>query len=317
MRSRFLGILVGAALALSACGDDPGGTLRIYTSVTQETLDAVVAGYQGSYPGVEVEVFRAPTGELTARIAAEQREGGLTADVLWLTDPLSMGQYAADGLLLAWAPAGLEAVPEEFRTDSSWGTRVLTMVAVHGLDVPAPASWEDLTGPAYAAGVAIPDPGFAGSALGALGWFALDPGYGFDFYRRLATNGAVQVPSPGEVVTGVAEGRFAAGITLESSARDAIAKGSPIAIARPAPGAIGIYSPIAVVAGGAGEAAARDFVEHVLSVAGQEAIASTGWRPIREDVAWDRSGGLVYPDWNRVVELRDQLLNEYLVVFGG
>jgi len=317
MRTRFLVSVAVAAVVFSACGGDTAETLRVFTSVTQDTVDAVVAGYEQSHPGVTVEVFRAPTGELTARIAAEQREGGLTADVLWLTDPLSMGQYAADGLLLAWDPEGSAAVPGAFRTDTAWGTRVLTMVAIHGLDVPAPTSWADLAGPDYAGGVAIPDPGFAGSALGALGWFALADGYGFDYYRDLAANGAVQVPSPGDVVAGVAEGRFRAGMTLESSAASAIEKGSPIAIVRPAPGAIGNYSPIAVVAGGDGESAARDFVEHVLSVEGQEAIASTGWRPVREEVAWDRSGGLVFPDWDQVVDRRDELLDTYLVIFGG
>ena len=308
---------MGAALAVAACGASEEGTLRIYTSVTQDTVDAVLVGFEESHPGLDVEVFRAPTGELTARIAAERRDGGLSADVLWMTDPLSMGQYETDGLLLAWEPEGLDAVPEEFRTATSWGTRVLTMVAIYGLDVPAPAAWVNLTDPAYAGGVAIPDPGFAGSALGALGWFALDEGYGFDFYEGLAANGATQVPSPGEVVTGVAEGRFLAGMTLEFSARSAIEKGSPIAIARPDPGAIGIYSPIAVVAGADGESAARDFVEHVLTIEVQEAIAATGWRPVREDVAWDRSGGLVFPDWAQVVDLRNELLDTYLVVFGG
>jgi iron(III) transport system substrate-binding protein len=289
----------------------------VYTSVTQGTVDAVVAGFEIRYPDVDVEVFRAPTGELTARIASEQREGGLSADIIWLTDPLSMQQYDADGLLLAWDPDGFEAVPGGFRTDSFWGTRLLTMVVVHGIDVPEPATWADLATEVYADGVAIPDPGFAGSALGALGWFALDDEYGFAFYEALAANGAVQVPSPGEVVSGVAEGRFTAGMTLEFSARNAIEKGSPIAIARPGPGAIGIYSPIAVVAGSTGESLGRDFVEYVIGTEAQEAIASTGWRPVREDVAWDRDGGLVLPDWSLVFDRRDELLDTYAVVFGG
>jgi iron(III) transport system substrate-binding protein len=182
--------------------------------------------------------------------------------------------------------------------------------------VAPPASWADLAGEAYAGGVAVPDPGFAGSALGALGWFALADGYGFDFYADLAANGAVQVASPGEVVAGVAEGRFTAGMTLEFSARNALDKGSPVAIARPEPGAIGIYSPIGVVAGRS-EAAARDFVEWALGVEAQEAIAATGWRPVRDDVAWDRGGGLVVPDWAQVFDRRGELLDTYDVVFGG
>jgi len=311
----LLGFLVVVAAACG--GDDDSGTLRIYTSVTQGTVDAVVDGFRAGNPDVEVEVFRAPTGELAARTAAEQREGGISADVLWMTDPLSVQQYDADGLLLAWQPAGVDAVPEDFRSDTFWGTRVLSMVVVHGTDVPAPDSWADLAGPAYAGGVAVPDPGFAGSALGALGFFALDADYGFDFYEALVANGAVQVPSPGEVVSGVAEGRFLAGMTLEFSARGAIDKGSPIVMTRPSPGAVGIYSPIAVVAGSDGEALARDFVEYVLSVEAQQAIAATGWRPVRDDVEWDRSGGIVFPDWPEVFDRRAELLDAYYVVFGG
>jgi iron(III) transport system substrate-binding protein len=316
MRFSISVLVIGLTVMTTACGGDDGSdALRVYTSVTQGTVDAVVAGFGERHPGVRVEVFRAPTGEVTARIAAERREGGVQADVLWLSDPISMQQYALDGLLDRWDPAGAEAVPAEFRTETYWGTRVLTMVVVHGADVPAPATWLDLAGPDYQGGVAIPDPGFAGSALGALGFFALDPVHGIGFYESLAAGGAVQVPSPGDVVAGVAEGRYAAGMTLEFSARNAIDKGSPVAIARPAPGGVAIFSPIAVVEG-SGDAG-RDFVEYVLTVEAQEAIAGTGWRPVREDVAWDRSGEEVVPDWPQVVDRRDELLAAYRSIFGG
>jgi len=97
----------------------------------------------------------------------------------------------------------------------------------------------------------------------------------------------------------------------------AMEKGSPISIARPHPGAIGISSPVAVVAGSAGEASARDFVEYLLTVEAQEAIAATGWRPVREDVPWDRSGGIVLPDWAQVYDRRLELLDDYSAVIGG
>ncbi len=38
------------------------GVLRLYTTVTEDTVDAVVRGYEQAHPGVDVEVFRAPTG---------------------------------------------------------------------------------------------------------------------------------------------------------------------------------------------------------------------------------------------------------------
>jgi iron(III) transport system substrate-binding protein len=295
----------------------PGGIL-VYTSVTQDTIDAVVGGFKSANPGVPVSVFRAPTGELAGRMAAEQREGRIRADVLWLTDPLSIQAYAAQNLLLRWMPSQASALKPAYAADSYWGTRLLNMVIVRQSSLtPAPASWHDLTSDAYKGAVAIPNPGFAGSAFGALGYFALDPGFGPDFYRALKANGAVQLNSPDDIVTGVAQGKYKVGMTLESSANAAIKKGSPVAIVWPQPGAIAIYSPIAVLAASTNPDGAKAFLEFVLSGPGQAAIAALGWQPIRSDVRGPVPGGpQVSPDWAAAFARRDQLLADYRAIFG-
>lgn len=339
-RGRPLAVLLalGAALALAAaaCGEDdpqatgdgdddtrteePSGTLRVYTSVTQETVDAVVDAFAEENPNVEFDVFRAPTGQLDTRIQTEQRQEGIRADVLWLTDPLSMFGYDEQGLLRGdWRPDGADDVPEEFQSENFWGTRVLHMVAVHHEDVPAPGSWDDLTGDDYDQ-VAIPDPGFAGSAFGALGYFALNEDFGLGFYEDLAAAGGTQVQSPGEVVTGVAEGRFDAGMTLDFTVRNAIEDGSPVDRAWPEPGAVAMYSPIAVVDGSEQPDLAQSFTEFVLTEPAQEAIADTGWEPTLPEVEGPQppeGAETVTPDWPAAFERQDELLDEYRTRFGG
>jgi len=314
-RAIAIAAVVLAAAGLAGCGGGNGGVV-VYTSVTQDTVDLLVSGFTGRNPDTTVDVFRAPTGEIAARIAAEVREGGLQADVLWLTDPLSMQQYEADGLLQTWDPAGAEGIPEAFRTPASWGTRVLNLVIVHrpGLE-PAIRTWDDLVRAAGEGGVALPDPGFAGSAFAALGYFALTDGYGMDFYRRLHDAGAVQVAAPGDVVTGVAEGQYAAGITLDFTARTALDKGSPITIVWPDPGAIALHSPIATAKDAGGDGAA--FVQYVLSEEGQSLVASSGWQPARPDVPWEVGGPQVTLDWRLAFDRQEELLGEYRAIFGG
>ncbi len=300
----------------------PSGTIRLYTSITQDLIDALLASFAEAQPDVEVELFRAPTGELNARLAAEQREGGIQADVLWLSDPLSLQQYAGQDLLAPVEASEAAAIPEEYRTDDFIGVSVLEVVIVHaaGLD-PAPTSWQDLADPAYRDAVAIPDPGFAGSAFGALAWFAQAEGYGTEYYQDLADNGAVQVQAPGEVITGVAEGRFQAGMTIAFSAREAIADGSPLEIVRPDPGAIAVYSPVGVFASSANPDAAGAFVDHILSVEGQQVLADLDRDPIRTDVDGPSVGGeaddRVAPDWEAVFDRQSELLEEYRAAFGG
>ena len=302
-----------------ASGSGPAGTIRLYTSVTQDTVDAVLAAFGEAYPSVTVDLFRAPTGEVDARIAAERREGRILADVLWATDPLSVQQYDADGLLSEWQPANAAEVPEAYRQERFWGTRLLNVVIVAHEDVrPPPTGWDDLSDAAYHDGVALADPGFAGSALGTMAYFALTDAYGFDYLRALADNGAVQVQSVGDVISGVAEGQFAAGMSLDKSVRDAVAAGSPIRLVWPEPAAITIYSPIAVLEGTANAPAAEAFADFVLGVEAQEAIAVTGWQPVRADVPWPHAGGgVVQPDWSAAFARRDELLDAYRAIFGG
>lgn len=324
-------------LAAAACGDpevadgpdggengNGGGTtegdvtLRLYTTVTQDTVDAVTAAFQDANPDVSLEVFRAPTAEFNARVATEREEGEIRADVFWLTDPLSMQPFADQGLLREWTPDGADAVDEAFRTDTFWGTRLLNLVIVARDDLDqTPQSWQDLAGHDFADPVGMPDPGFAGSAFGALGFFALDDDFGFEFYETLVDSGMTQVDAPGEVVAGVAEGRFSAGMTLDRMAREAVEEGSPVEMVWPEPGAIAVYSPIAVLDATEQVDEAEAFAEYVLTVEAQNLIAETGWQPTHPDADWPHeTGPTVSPDWSEGFERQDELLEEYRAITG-
>ncbi|MBA3236297.1 MAG: extracellular solute-binding protein, partial [Chloroflexi bacterium] len=182
------------AVPQSAAPTAADSSITLYTSVTQNTVDAVVSLWTAANPGFTVEVFRAPTAEVAARIATDLQSGGIQADVLWMTDPLSIQAYADQGLLQAWDPPNAATIDPQYRTSTYFGTRLLNMVMVKGADVtPGPADWADLTSPEYKDAVAMPDPGFAGSAYAALGYFSQAEGYGTDFYQALKDNGTIQV----------------------------------------------------------------------------------------------------------------------------
>jgi len=331
--SRPVSRLAVAALLLAAvaCDSTPsdsgtaGGTVpptfTLYTSVTQNTVDAVVAGFTAAHPGAKVDVFRATTGALNARIAADQRSGGLRADVMWGTDPLSMQAFADQGLLRPWPLPDQPDVPAEFKTTHFWGTRLLYLVMVSGASVaPQPADWADLTDPAYRGAVALPDPAAAGSAFAALGYFSQAPGFGIDFYRRLKANGAAQVSTPAEVVTAVAQGRHKVGVTLDFEARKAVTQGAPVKLVWPTDGAIAVYSPIAVTAPAKQATAAQAFLSYVLSRDGQAKIGASGWQPVLPGVEGPpkpAGAAVVHPDWTALFGKQRELLQQHQAIFGG
>jgi len=331
--------LLATTLAATACGSSPAtsqatGTaaankatskatqITLYTSVTQNTVTAVLDGFEKLNPSIKVSVFRATTGQLNARIAADQHSGGLRADVIWGTDPLSMESYAQQGLFQPWPLPNIPGVPSRDKTTYFWGTRELYLVIVahKGLQ-PMPATWSELTHASYQGKIALPDPAAAGSAFAALGYFDTAPGFGMSFYRALKANGAVQVGTIPEVVTDVAEGRYQLGITLDSQVRAAVKQGSPVVLVWPSDGAISLYSPIAETVAPQQTAgpAAQALIRYVLSEPGQTAIGKTGWQPVLPGVPGPaRPAGAteVYPAWTALFGRQNQVLQQYQAIFG-
>ena len=326
-RTTWMAGLALVSLVGAACGDNASGraarastTLTLYTCVTDATQKAVVAGFTRTHPGVTVQVFRAPTGQLNARVAGDVRSGGLRADVVWACDPLTMQGYVRQRLVGGWTPPNASDLPAAYRTTDAVGAALLYVVAVHRHGTPAPASWADLTGPAYRNAVALPDPAFAASALGAVGWFVQTPALGPGFLRALHANGAVTVKTPDDVTTGVAQGIYKAGVTISSSANAAKKAGSPLDVVWPRPGAIAVWGPVAVSRTSAHPSAARALVEYVVSEPGQRALASTGAYPTRPGVPGPplpAGASVVSPDWSALAGRTAALLAGYRAALGG
>jgi iron(III) transport system substrate-binding protein len=331
-RRRSVPLVLGTVglLTLAACGADssagagaedepPAASLTLYTCLSDESIQPVIEAFEGRDDGGSVDLFRAPTGELNARVAADARSGGLQADVIWGCDPLTVQAYVDQDLVGGWTPPEADAIPGEFRTDDYVGAHLLYMVAVHRTEVPAPEAWSDLAGGDYDA-LAVPDPAVAASALGALGWFAADPGHGVDFYRELRAAGAVQVSTPDDVTTGVAQGVYDAGMTTANSAYAAKDDGSPVDVVWPEPGAVAIYGPIALATDSADSDVAKAFISFVVSEEGQAVLGGSGAYPTLPGVDGPTvpdGAPVVSPDWAAIGGDEDQILGEYQQVFGG
>ena len=108
MRAAWI-IVVSLLIALAATGCTSSGNadakrITLYTCATASIEQAAIAAYHKTHPDVSSNVFRAPTGQLNARVAADVRSGGVKADVIWACDPLTMHGYDEQGLLRNWTP---------------------------------------------------------------------------------------------------------------------------------------------------------------------------------------------------------------------
>jgi iron(III) transport system substrate-binding protein len=67
-------------IVLVGCSSDAQSqskALTLYTCANDAVEQAVVKAYEQGHSGSKVDVFRAPTGQLNARVAADVRGGGI------------------------------------------------------------------------------------------------------------------------------------------------------------------------------------------------------------------------------------------------
>jgi iron(III) transport system substrate-binding protein len=322
-RTLVFAVSCAIVLGTAACGTASASsdkTMTLYTSASANVEQAVIAAFEKANAGAKVTVFRAATGPLNAKVAADTRSGGIRADVIWASDPLTMHGYDQQKLLAKWSPPNASTIPTAYRTPDFTGVDLLYMVLVVHAGTTPPTSYADLTKPAYAGSVALPSPTFAASALGMLGYFAAAPGYGISYYQQLKRSGAKQVDSPTDTLTGVEQGTYKAAFTLANAAYVDQQKGSPIDVVWPKPGGIAIYAPIGITTKKDRSSLATKFADFVASDAGQRIIAAQGTYPAVPDIAGPpipAGSPTTSPNWTRLFATYKSVLSSYTSIFGS
>ena len=303
-RNRSIGVIAAltlSGLALAGCSASGGAdeaaaadaageasTITLYTSEPQEKIDEVVAAFGELHPEITVEVFRAGTGDLTARIAAEQRSGDIGADVLLAADAPTFEGYAEDDLLLPYeSPENPDLNPDVIDPEHFYvGTRLIpTVIAVNTNTITdPPASWQDLTDAQYADRIAMPNPDVSGAAAyNAAVWLA-EPALGEGWLSALAANAPLIAESNGPVSQAVADGSRPVGIVVDYLIRDLAAAGSPVEAVYPEEGVPYVSQPAGIFADTEEPEAAKQFVDFLLSADGQKLAVEQAYLPVRDDV---------------------------------
>ena len=125
----------------------------------------------------------------------------------------------------------------------------------------------------------MPSPLYSGAAAIMLGTMTSRPDLGWSYFEKLKASDAVAVRGNGAVVTAVANGEKAYGVLVDFMAFNAKAKGSPIDFIFPAEGLPAVTEPVAILKTTQNAAAARAFVDFILSDEGQKLAVVDGIHP--------------------------------------
>lgn len=326
---RFLVAVAASVMALVPLAGNaqaPKGKIVLYTSQPERDATQTTTAFKQAYPGVEVEVFRSGTTEVMGKLAAEFAAGQPKADVLLIADAASMETLKKDGRLLAYPDArtaGLAA--GSFDADKTYfGSKLITTgIAVNTAAKSRPASWAELAAPANKGQIAMPSPLYSGAAAIMLGTMTARSDLGWAFFEKLKADDAVAVRGNGAVLTAVASGEKPYGVLVDFMAFNAKAKGSPIDFIFPAEGVPAVTEPVAMLKTTQNPAAARAFIDFILSDEGQKLALAMGYIPAKASVgapSWLPPGtriNLMPTDIGKVVQSNSENLKRFSELFGN
>lgn len=284
------------------------GKVTVYMPSPAGLADKIAAGFQDK-TGVQVEVFQGTTGEILARLEAE--EANPVADVVILaswSDGLSM---KADGKIMSYTPANADKIVDGWIDGDStlFGYSASAVGVIYNTTVipEMSADWSELADAQYKDTLAIPDPEKSGACKDFVAGFVNK--YGWDAFEGMAANGMI-VPGANkaalEAVTTGEVGALVAGV--DYNAYSSIAKGEPLAIYYPAGGTVVNPRPAMIMNTAPNVENAKAFVDYLFSDEAQKLVAEAYLLPGRSDVKCEGRTNLedipqIECDWDKMMEI--------------
>jgi iron(III) transport system substrate-binding protein len=282
----LLGVLLLAAGPVPALAQ--GGKLLLYTSQPNTDAQQTIDAFKAKYPKVDITFVRDGTPRIMAKLRAEIEAGQPQADVLLIADAVTMEGLKAEGRLLAHEAANVSAYPPGLHDNGkTWfATKLITTGIVYNTKAPAkPTSWLDLLKPAAKGQVVMPSPLVSGAALIHAATLTSNLSEGWKYYEGLKANGAMAAAGNGDILKQVAGGEKLYGMIVDFMPIREKAKGAPVEFVFPTEGVSAIGEPVAILKTTQNPAAAKAFVDFLLSKEGQEVALKQGYVPAHPDVA--------------------------------
>lgn len=332
--------IIGGALLLAACTQtadevpeeeteeveendettEDGGsdTLTIYTAGPGGMAEALAEAFEEE-SGIDVDLFQSTTGDVLGRLEAEQ--GNPVADVVVLASLPPAMEYKESGLTHAYESEYADQLHEGWFDEDYhfYGFSAAALGLSYNTEMVdnVPEDWIDLAAEEFTDEIAIPDPSESGTARDFVTAYVEENGW--ELFEELEANGlnmaGANAPALDSVINGSNQMVMAG---VDYMVYSNMASGEPVDIVFPESGTTVTPRPAFILESSQNIDAAEQYIDFILSDAGQQIVADAYLLPAREDVDphEDRAPVEEIPaldvDWATLEDVGEDVLAEFL-----
>ncbi len=281
-----LALAVIVPFAAAQTGKAVSGRVVLYTGNGTEITDPLLAGFKKAYPNIQVEIVKAGSGELLARIKAEKGNPG--GDILWGGEPL-LFESNAEYFEAYDSPADKAMIRQDSKKIWHLWSFMPQAIMVNTNLIKNQADWpktiKELADPKWkkVGKIALADPNKSGTGATLVNGFASI--YDWDFVEQLLKNCEIS-PGSDAMFAAVKDGAVPLGFINEDLGAKWEQLNLPIKMIFPADGITNTLDALAIIAGAKNKDAAHAFVDWVGSKDAHEILRNPILRrSCRTDVA--------------------------------
>lgn len=292
-----VGIVAGLVVGCGSTGSANNSTQSKNTTGSASTkpqqlvlysaqgYDSAMAKAFQAKTGIKVKLVDDSTGNIVAKAEAEKSNPHW--DVIWFDGPSTMQSLDNQGMLLQnWTPSdmsnytslGKKLVPSDDAYFPGGITAAVAMAYNTKLVKPsqAPKDYQDLLKSQYKGAFGMNNPSISGPAFPFVAGIMQQKGLqqGEQFFTDLKKNGMHIYPTNGNTLKALLAGQIKVAMIQDSALISAKLKGDPINIVYPSSGAFTLPDVMGIDKNAPDMAAAKQFVEFVLSQQGQKVMVN-------------------------------------------
>lgn len=272
--------LVGLLAMASGCGttahsaNSDQKTPIVFYSAGPKSLATDLAQAFEKTDHIPVKVYESTTGKVLGRLEAEKSHP--QADVVALADWSAGESLDRQGMLLRFRPSQVNHLMWTSSSSTYWGYSGSALGITYNtrLVKAPPSTWSAVLNPQWDGKVVMPDPAQSGSAVDFVGGYLQNHQNSWNYFNQLKAHGLViqgaNAVALDEVLTG-SKDMVLAGV--DYMAYSAMAKGNPINVVYPRDGTVVNPRPIMILKSSQHAKEDEEFVNFVLSPAGQKIVA--------------------------------------------
>ena len=242
----LLPALAASTLAVSGAAIAQKTELLVYTALETDQIKAYEQAFTKAHPDIAIKWVRDSTGVITSKLLAEKANP--QADLVVGVSASSLAVFDNEGMLLPYAPKGLDKISAKYRDPKNppawvgmdvYGSAIcFNTVEAQKQGLPKPATWKDLLNPVYKGKIVMPNPASSGTGyLDVAAWIQMwGEAEAWKYMDALHQNIAQYQHSGSKPCRQAGAGEFPIGLTFEYRAVTTKKSGAPIDIIFPTEG---------------------------------------------------------------------------------